>query len=148
MRKAAVAICYDGELKSSTSITLKKGDRQEELAFLAEWVSSRLIMCDYIVIEEPLIGRGVRASLQIALTAGAVMSAVHPIKSSFVPVKTWKKEVIGNGNADKEAVRMWLHNADGGYALVCGDDQDRIDASCIALYGAGLLDRASSLDQL
>lgn len=149
-RRAAVALCVDGKLKHSSSIDLKRpGDsRAQELFTIANWCRNSLKVCDFIVIEEPLVGRSVKSSIDVATTAGAVMSVTYPVKSTWVNVKTWKREIIGNGNADKEAVKMWLKSSHPSYASECAEDQDRIDASCIALYGAQLLTRASSLDDL
>jgi len=147
-RKAAVAICDDGVLHHVADLVVPKTTRARELRTLGEWCYGYLKVCDYVFIEEPLIGRGVRASLQVAQTAGAVMSALGgalDVKTDFVTVASWKKAVVGSGNADKEMVKSWLESSHPAYAALCGANQDRIDAACISLYGVQLLERASQL---
>ena len=147
-RKAAVSIFDGGELTYVDHFTVPKTTRGRELHAMAEWTWRVLKVCDFVVVEEPQIGRGVRSSLQVAQTCGAVMSTLHGIKAMWVPVSTWKKEVVGRGNADKTAVREWLESSHPGYAERCGANQDRIDATCIGLYGVGLLDRSGRLEDL
>jgi Holliday junction resolvasome RuvABC endonuclease subunit len=48
-------------------------------------------------------------------------------------VSSWKKAVIGHGNASKAMVASWVaHN-------VAVDSQDQADAYCVALAGRDLL---------
>lgn len=151
-RKVAISIFADGVLTSVADLTVPQTSRAMELRTLAEWSYGHLKVCDLVMVEEPLIGRGVRASLQIAQTAGAVMATLGGTpwshKSSFVPVASWKKEVCGSGNLNKEAVADWLKSSHPAYAALCGANQDRIDSCCIGLYGVLLHDRAGSLADL
>jgi Holliday junction resolvasome RuvABC endonuclease subunit len=98
---------------------------------------------DTVYVEEPIAGRSVRVSLQIAQMAGAVLSAVDGLHNAdgelshsyLVSNTAWKKLLIGSGNANKEKIRKWLDTEFPSYASKCGSDQDRYDATCIALYG-------------
>jgi Holliday junction resolvasome RuvABC endonuclease subunit len=76
----------------------------------------------------------------ISQTAGAVMAflAEQSIPVELVNVKHWKKELIGNGNASKEDIAMWLSSTHPVYSAQC-DDQDQRDATCVALYGWQIL---------
>lgn len=151
-RKAAVSIFVDGEMTNVADLTVPKSARALELRTLAEWSFGYLKVCDLVMIEEPQVGRGVRASLQVAQTCGAVMATLGGTpwshRSDWVPVATWKKEVCGKGNLDKKAVATWLESSHPAYAALCGANQDRIDATCIGLYGVLLHERAASLAEL
>jgi Holliday junction resolvasome RuvABC endonuclease subunit len=154
-RKAAVSIFVDGVLTNVADFEVPKTTRDQELRTLALWAYGYLKVCDLVFIEEPLIGRGVRASLQVAQTSGAVLAGLAEIpwgskgrECHLVPVGTWKKDVIGNGSANKEMVSLWLKSSHPSYAVQCADNQDRIDAICIGLYGVQLRDRAEHLEKL
>jgi Holliday junction resolvasome RuvABC endonuclease subunit len=102
-------------------------------------------------IEDTIIGNNRKYSIQLAEIKGAVMGNLSQLRLSqgtdvrLVDNKTWKKEVCGNGNADKAAVRDYIHASHPAYAPLCGDDQDLYDAACIGLYGLGVLERATDL---
>ena len=93
---------------------------------------------DLTFIEEPLVGRGgVRTALLLGYVAGAVQAgAVQASRQvRLVNVQTWKRSIVGKGNALKpevsEAVRLrWPEM----HRRVAGD-QDLIDAAAIFLYG-------------
>jgi len=103
----------------------------------------------YFFIEEPLVGRGVRSSLQLAQMAGALIYSLGQRNlgafTELVPVSRWKGRTVGKGNASKEDVKDWLKSTHPGYAAACGDSQDLIDATCIALYGAEIVAQSRSL---
>jgi len=122
--------------------------RPKELATLTTTMIDACKGANYVFIEEPLVGRGVKASMQISQVAGAVMAMLgnHGIHTELVNVKTWKKDICGNGNASKEDVDMWLSTTHPSYAEACGDDrhrQDNVDACCIGLFGVATLERAN-----
>jgi len=147
-RKVAISTFVDGELTLAQSLEVPKTTRARELRTLGEWTFGYTKIANYAFVEEPLIGRGVRSSLQIAQTAGAVMSAMGgllAIDSRFVDNKTWKKQVVGNGNASKEMIEEWLKRTHPAYAALCGSNQDRIDAACIGIYGVQVLERRDTM---
>ena len=151
-RKVAISTFVDGELTNLSHLEVAKTTRARELREIAEYTLDITKVADYVFVEEPLVGRGVRASMQVSQAAGAVLAAlgggVHEVKSALVPVGTWKKEVIGSGSANKDTVKDWLREAYPVYATLCGSNQDRIDATCIGLYGVQLIERADALDEL
>ena len=151
-RKVAVSIFEDGYLSSVEHFEVPKGtSRARELRTLAYWSFSILKECNTVWVEEPVVGRGVRASLQIAHTAGAIMSelaTLDGLEIYVVPNKQWKKTVLGNGNVSKEEISSWLQRKYTSYSSRCGANQDRVDAVCIGLYGVAIHDRARNMDQL
>lgn len=151
-RRVAVSIFVDGVLTNVTDLEVPKSTRARELRTLAIWAGDNLRVCDLVLVEEPLIGRGVRASLQVAQTAGAVLATlgdtVRDTRSDWVSNTTWKREVVGSGNANKEAVALWLKSSHPSYSAQCGESQDRRDAVCIGLYAVQLAERATQLAEL
>ncbi len=77
--------------------------------------------------------------MQLAQTAGALLSAIDS-PCYLVPVTSWKKDVVGKGNASKEEVAKWLEEFQNPRYLACEGDQNRIDATCIAMYGEAIVD--------
>lgn len=147
--KAALSIFTDGELSHVEHLELADMSRPVVLWALAQFVYGFTKTCDQVFIEEPLIGRNTRNSLEVAQTCGAVIAVHGQIPGRqvhLVPVATWKKAVVGKGNADKKYVRDWLDGTHSAYAARCGNNQDRIDATCIGLYGAHIVGIAGKLD--
>jgi Holliday junction resolvasome RuvABC endonuclease subunit len=148
-RKAALSVFHEGELASVGSLeTPSAMSRAKQLSTLAEWSREYTKVATHVFIEEPLVGRGVRASLQIAQTAGAVMATLEHANARFISNTAWKKALLGNGNANKEMIETWLKSSHPVYATLCGSNQDRIDATCIGQYGVQLLERADQLAEL
>jgi Holliday junction resolvasome RuvABC endonuclease subunit len=91
-----------------------------------------------VFIEAPVLGRGgFRSTMVQAFTNGAVQGAFYErgCKVSSANVSSWKKEIVGKGNATKpdvaQSIRLRWASL---YENVAGD-QDLCDASAIALYG-------------
>lgn len=152
-RKAAVAqyvISAKGviSLWDVTSFYVHPTQRGHELALLSQMVRDAVQGANYVFIEEPLVGRGVKASMQISQTAGAIMSAtgLDQIHTELVNVSTWKSRIVGDGRASKETVEMWLTAQHRPYADACGegtDRQDKVDACCIGLFGVSCIEQAN-----
>lgn len=148
VHKAALSIFQDGELTSVDHLELTGMNRSIELATIGLWVFGYTKVVDHVFIEKPLIGRNTDISLQLAQTCGAVMAAHghlpgHDVR--LVSNTSWKKEVVGSGNADKFVVRNWLEAYNSAYADLCGSNQDRVDAIAIGLYGVICANRADKL---
>jgi len=114
----------------------KTEERAKILSTLSIELATLLDGADPIYIEEPVVAgaRNLRTSLMLAQTAGALMSRISgPV--TLVPVSSWKKEVCGKGNMNKEEVSAWLKVHEPTFHDNCLDDQNKIDATCIALYG-------------
>jgi Holliday junction resolvasome RuvABC endonuclease subunit len=107
----------------------------------------------YVFIEAPVLGRGgAHATIPQAQINGALQAATHAAGATVMSVnnKTWKKDIVGNGNANKDEIARWFRNNEHGlYAQwvttnrngVAAPDQDMIDALCINLYGRQLIAR-------
>lgn len=91
-----------------------------------------------VYMEAPLVGRSAYSTIIQAQVGGAVLAAASRagVHLELINVNTWKKQVIGKGNATKEDVALWLKgNWKTAYTL-CRGDQDLIDASALNRYGA------------
>lgn len=140
------ALAYEVPLASTP-------DRGAQLSVLAFVVHDFCLGrdADSVWIEDVLIGNNRKYSLGLAEVKGAVLSSLYKLRlnrgtdTRLVNVQTWKKEVIGSGNATKDDVRAYIDGSNNGYAAQCGADQDLYDASCIGIYGRRILERASSL---
>ncbi len=164
MRKAAAALWHDREdtelISTGAYVAREHRPKHAQLARCAEWVAD---LCKeaalaanyqediYVFVEEPLIGNNRKYSLGIAMTYGAVLSALdevedtYPLKIFGVNVSEWKKQVIGKGNAGKDDVKNYITVVNSRYAALCDGDQDQYDAACVGLYGVLVAARADSL---
>ena len=93
-----------------------------------------------VVVERPIIGASGNGSTAVLLSGvwGAlVCQAVNAGAAAVLspPPATWKKVVVGRGNAAKEDVAAWLAAFRPGLFERCAASQDRVDAACLALYG-------------
>lgn len=123
----------------AVSITVDKSERSGELRKLFTKYMEMFDTYDTVAfIEEPLVAgpRNIRTALQMAQLAGALMSVMP---SYLVPVATWKKEVVGKGNATKDDVADYLRPLPE-FAYTDGS-QDLIDATCIRMYGERQMDK-------
>ena len=138
----------DGEAELAHVDALELGrtlPRTQSLAFLSHWVAKNTRTAEHVYVEEAIIGRSTRNSLHVAQTVGAVLASMQQKHVYEVPVATWKKEVIGKGNADKSTVSAWLDETYPAYASLCRGNQDAIDAVCLGLYGVANEQRAGKL---
>ncbi|MBT7912602.1 hypothetical protein HN588_01690 [Candidatus Bathyarchaeota archaeon] len=99
------------------------------------WTDTKQIQA---YVEWPVLGRGgFRSTMVQAFTSGAVQGALHDwgCETHGANVSSWKKQVVGKGNATKDEVARSLQlRWPSLYATVEGD-QDLCDAASIALYG-------------
>lgn len=129
----------------------KSSKRADQLYEVPEWYTNDDFYdhTGYFFIEDALIGRGVKASLSIAMMEGAVLSRLgqdyRASDVALVHVSKWKKGVLNNGGANKEMIKMWVKEHYPTYASLCGDDQDCYDACCIALFGCSVVEVSRSL---
>jgi Holliday junction resolvasome RuvABC endonuclease subunit len=146
VRKAAVTVLDDNQMLFTGAFDVSaQKPRSTQLHQVAAWVVRQLIQykAEAVYVEEPLVGRSTRVSLQIAQTAGAVLCTTDHLldadgagaNSYLVSNTHWKKILLGSGNANKVKIQEWLDLKYSSYALNCDGDQDCYDATCIALYG-------------
>lgn len=107
-----------------------------------------------IYMEEPIIHMTHKSSvIPMARVAGAISVGVSygqrdvlntPSVLREVAASTWKKAVVGKGNASKSDVHDWVKdNTDDRVferlqgSVNYGSGQDILDAYCIAIYGEG-----------
>ena len=99
------------------------------------------IHCFY---ELPVLGRGgVRSTMVQCFTSGAVQATLYERQCPTYPVNvsSWKKSVIGKGNADKGEVAEHLRLRWNALYQSASGNQDVYDASAIALYGRQFLEQ-------
>lgn len=154
-RKIAM-FCID-ERRTTTqyvaeTIEVKKlQSRAEELYQMEHQLRVVLQECDpgWVYIEDPVVGRGgarptiLQAQVDSLIQVAAVRFAHLGCYS--VNNKTWKKAIVGNGNANKEQVAAWLATTHPVLSRVVDGDQDLVDAACVALYGKSVVERAQQL---
>lgn len=91
----------------------------------------------HVYMEAPVVGRSVGPTIIQAQVGGAVMAAAANagVPLHLVNNMTWKKRVLGKGNASKPEVAELLRGIwPEAYAASSGD-QDLIDACAINRYG-------------
>lgn len=141
--------CWDGDVPHAVAWEASTNfSRAHQLHHLAGYVHDLASTFDSNVvwIEDTLVGNNHAYSLGLTEVKGAIMAALAMhVDVRLVNNKTWKKQVIGNGNANKDSVRDYIHVTHGSYAPLCGDDQDLYDAACIALYGRLIMERSTDL---
>lgn len=126
-------------------LELQKEDDLTNLYQLHEWMYGHCASTrpDLVVVESPIQGarRNVRVGLRLAMVAGVLVVAARAsgARTLLVEPATWKKQVMGHGNASKAEVAEWLDGEHPVLASTTNGNQDAIDAACIGLYGQALL---------
>lgn len=160
-RKISWSRFVGDRLMTAGHLEVPASSRAREIGLLLQAIEAPLIGADVVLVEEPLVGRAVRASLLVAQTAGAALSQADrycpDAHISLVDNKTWKKSIVGNGNADKDKIATWLEtNHEDYYRDWCiyqrpkagaTVQQDRVDAICIGLYGVEIAARSAAFAQ-
>ena len=126
--------------KQSASIDLNKpGIRSQELSLLASWLRETIPSINVrLWIETPYASHGKagsQAGLDLSETVGMIMAAAAWDQVTMVGQSTWKARVCGSGKLQKLEVADWLAINHPDLFEKTMDDEDRIDAMCIGLYG-------------
>lgn len=97
---------------------------------------------DKVYIEEVIYIQSFNATKAIAESIGNCKSIcrIHKIAYETVPNKTWKKEIIGNGNCSKEDTKNFIEKKT---HMFVGRKEDVYDAMGICLYGVKKIKEAS-----
>lgn len=118
-------------------IEVRKSDRNTELMSLRAQMEDILLYDrgPIIYCEEPVLAgaRNIRSTILVAETVGMILSLNAEVR--VVPVSSWKKATVGNGNATKDDVTRWLNREHPEYAGHCRESQDLRDAAAIFIYG-------------
>lgn len=143
-KKIAIAVSIDGKYPKLYVKSLKSKDIAEVCSVAYRYVWRFVSMLReqdievFMYIEEPVVGRGgVYSTLRQtkangAMLAGAVNAGAH-VKG--VNNQSWKKVVVGNGNAGKPKIEAYLAKANPELHMETNGDQDLMDALCIMKYG-------------
>ena len=129
---------------------LSPGDNNKALTVLFEIVQNVLVHthAEVVAIEAPIQGmsRNVRVGISLAMVAGAISVAAQQCGShvDIVPPASWKKTVLGVGNANKDQIKSYLEENHKALYSNCLS-QDMVDATCIALYAQTLVAGESGL---
>jgi Holliday junction resolvasome RuvABC endonuclease subunit len=137
-RRLAVACPETGYLAKLRLPVRGPANPPVDLPLLAAWIAEHVPVDAKLYLEPPYVGRpnlNMQTAIKLGMVAGAVIAAHGPGESVLVAQSTWKKAVIGHGNADKDAIRVWLKSQHPAAAAACEDDQDLYDATCLGLYG-------------
>ena len=143
--KNRVHIVGDG---TAFECVVKPGTPRDEALFhMREGLSKWLVLEQdatrhgtRLYVEAPVVAgaRNLQATIGIAETVGMVLSLGYP--ATLVPISTWKKAVVGSGNAKKEDVEAWYKSTGGTLK-----GQDFYDAAAIRAYGVQDMDLAERL---
>ncbi len=100
-----------------------------------------------VAIEAPAMGVSARSTILQSFVNGAVQATCVEagMEVLLVPPATWKKDVVGHGNADKAAVAKWVGTHWPELATLAGGSQDIFDAAAVALHGEAVLRRSAAL---
>lgn len=144
---ALVAICGDKFVSKAYTRLGKSGG----VACWNAWNSTERFVAElpweldgrelHSYIEAPLVGRGgVRTTMVQCFTSGAVQGALNGLgfSTEVANVSSWKKRVVGRGNAKKPEIAEFLRINHPELFRATSGNQDLVDASCIALYGQQL----------
>ena len=86
------------------------------------------------VVENPIYVQNVKATVGISQVIGAAKEFLNFYTSVFgIDNKSWKKDVVGNGNASKELIKEFALTKWKEMDQTWG--QDFFDAACIAFWG-------------
>lgn len=103
----------------------------------------------FVAIEAPVAVKGRQTLIKMSQVSGAVIAALVARDEVFgivqVPPSTWKKEVVGKGNVNKQQVGEWVRDEWPEFHRRSAGDQDALDASCIARYARAVDSRVGHL---
>ena len=88
---------------------------------------------DVVYIEQAIYVQNIKATLGIDAVINAVRFCcfINSVPYVIIDNRSWKKDVIGNGNASKEDIAKFANIKWPGIFVT----QDECDAACLALYG-------------
>ena len=147
-----IAVVALGDDTDAWTIEVKKQQsRAKELLQMAKDLDDYLSEREpgWCYIEAPVVGRGgarptVLQSQVDGLIQALALRSGH-LECYSVNNKTWKKAIVGNGNASKDDSAKWLASTHPLLSDMVDGDQDLVDAACVAIYGDRVVERAQRL---
>lgn len=121
--------------------------RRIRLHFAARRFFDQLPEGSSVFCEEPLALQNGKTTVMLSLAAGAIWAA-HlecDLIWHWVPVSTWKKRIVLNGNASKKRVAAHVRE-EGGELPMFEEEPDLYDAWCLRKYGELVLRELSGLE--
>ena len=138
---AAVVLDTHGTvLEILTSVMIKNAAIEERCRYAIDWCNEYVMGWYHVRVEAPVfVGQkgGLKALIPQAKVHGALVGASRGVSSLSVGdavVPTWKKVVVGKGNASKTDVAEWVKKNYPTFYEDYSDDQDLMDALCVARY--------------
>lgn len=131
-------VCMDksGRIKNHVLLISHEKDSKKKLVALIDMFKTQLkgISPDVVYIEDSIFIQNYKTSKVISEVIGNIKynSAYEGIDCCAIAVTTWKKMVVGKGNAKKEDVAFFV---DKKYPELKSEMQDIKDACCICLAG-------------
>jgi hypothetical protein len=128
-----------------------------ELASAFEPWLTGLLMVDAVAVyaEEPLALQNPATTRVLSLAAGALFDRAHSVARmgqqtglghelhwTWIDVAHWKRVIVGNGNADKAAIRQFVLDSGSmaDYEVVTYEEEpDLYDSRCLRDYGVAAL---------
>jgi hypothetical protein len=120
------------------------------------WLTG-LLMVDAVAVyaEEPLALQNPATTRVLSLAAGALFDRAHSVARmgqqtglghelhwTWIDVAHWKRVIVGNGNADKAAIRQFVLDSGSmaDYEVVTYEEEpDLYDSRCLRDYGVAAL---------
>jgi len=138
-RKTSVAIISGaGTLVTCEDLVVSPSRRDHELLVLGEFLDyeiTRHTAPMVASVEGAILGRSLNAQTlaNLGYTAGVMVHtlALRGIPTTLVPSATWKKIVLGRGNATKDDVMLWAKNR---WPHIDALTQDQADAIALAVH--------------
>lgn len=98
----------------------------------------------FTAIEQPVVGRGgVYSTLRQTKVEGALLAGLKNAGMDTIEVnnQTWKKQVVGNGNAGKPLIALWVKEYWPNAFEYADGDQDLLDSAAINRYAFEVVQR-------
>lgn len=135
-KKIAIFYIHDDGSYETTEIIGKSEDTSARINEMFEVVCEEIKhrKPDMVYVENSPYLQNIKVTLAIHSVVDSVRFAcvLSKISMQTIEVTSWKKDVLGNGRAEKSQIMIWA-KAKYGDAII---SQDIADASCIAEYGA------------
>lgn len=141
---AWAALTVNGALQATGAMV--DDDANPDVRRITLFFSTRRFLRDlpdgsHVFCEEPLALKNGKTTRLLGLAAGAIWAASleRDLYWHWVDVASWKKAIVGHGNATKEQVRAWAVERHG--ATVANVPvPDVYDALAVAHYGLAVVD--------